>query len=98
MRTILILVLTAIALALMRLLVSDVSKAVSRAWGSRKGSQPDAGPQSAQKMGRLAKDPQTGAYVDEDAALRETIDGHTYFFESEQSRDAYVKKQGAAKT
>jgi YHS domain-containing protein len=92
MRTIIILLLVTVALAILRTLVSDVGKAVSKAMkgGSRARPREADAPQSA---GKLAKDPETGAYVDEATAVTATIGGRLYYFESEQSRERYLRRR-----
>ncbi len=93
MRPIFILLLVIIGLAMARMLVRDVSKAVGKALKSEKRKKPEAakGDEPAQ-AGRLVRDPETGAYVDESTAIRADFGGKTYFFESEKSRDAFRKK------
>ncbi len=96
MRVIIILVLITIALAMLRMLVQDVGKAVGKVWkgkGKAKPGAADAGGPGAGKTGRLVKDPETGAYVDEASAVKATVGGQVFHFESEKSRDAYVRKQ-----
>lgn len=91
MRAIVILVLIVIALAMLRMLVGDVSRAVSKAWkGGPKKVDTDPEPES---KGRLVRDPETGAYVDEKTAVRLEQDGKILFFESETSRDEFLKKR-----
>ncbi len=91
MRNIVILFLVVVAIALARMLVGDIAKAVKRTMASPEPDEgkPDPRPASS---GRLVKDPETGAYVDEAAALKVEIDGKTYYFESETSRDAFLRK------
>ena len=99
MRNIIILVLVTIALAILRMLVSDVTKAVSRSLGrGKKGGEKPAEAESARRGGRLVRDPETGAYVDEDSAVKATLGNATFFFESEQSRDAYLRKRRETKS
>lgn len=93
MRTIIILVLIVVALAMLRMLVGDVSRAASKAWkGASKKAEPEAEPQT---KGRLVRDPETGAYIDERSAVRLERDGKVYFFESEKTRDAFLAKHKA---
>ncbi|MEZ5366674.1 MAG: hypothetical protein R2748_31120 [Bryobacterales bacterium] len=89
MRNIVILVLIIVALAIVRSLVSDVSRAVSKAMKSDK---PKEEPKQA-KQGRFVRDPQTGAYVDEESAVHAEIDGKAYCFESTESRDAFLRSR-----
>jgi len=88
MRAIVILVLIVVALAMLRMLVGDVSRAASKAWkGTAKKVEPDAA-----TKGRLVRDPETGAYIDEKSAVRLEREGKVYFFESETSRDEFLRK------
>ena len=99
MRNIIILVLIIVALAIVRSLIGDVSRAVSKAMGSGKkkaDAAPASGGKPKGKTGRFVKDPHTGAYIDEDSAVRAEIDGEAYFFESAKSRDAFLKNRSKA--
>lgn len=90
MRAIVILVLIVIAIGLARMLVGDVIKAVSKTMKAPPDGPADPQPASA---GRLVKDPETGHYIDERTALKAEIKGTTYYFESADSRDAFLRKQ-----
>lgn len=90
MRVIVILVLVVVALAMLRNLVRDVGRAASKAWKSGESKTADPG---AADRGRLERDPQTGSYVDPKTALRAELDGRTFYFESEASRDRFVKSR-----
>ena len=93
MRPIVILLLVIVGLAMARMLVRDVSKAVGKAFKSEGGKKPKAAKgDETPKAGRLVRDPETGAYVDETVAVRADIGGKAYFFESEKSRDAFKRK------
>ena len=91
MRVIVILILIVIALGVLRMLVGDVIKAVSKTMKAP----PDAPtePTSGSTAGRLVKDPQTGNYIDERSAVKADVSGTTYYFESAASRDAYLRRQ-----
>ena len=95
MRIIIILVLVTIALAILRMLVNDVTSAVGKAWKKNQADSPRA--TSSAKGGKLERDPETGAYVDPATALREKVGDRVYYFESEASRDAYISKKRGAK-
>lgn len=99
MRNILIIFLTIIALALVRWLITDVVKAVKKAVSSSPRERSDGGGQATggkeAKTGRLVKDPVSGTYIDENVAVREEIDGETFFFESRRNRDEYIKRARA---
>lgn len=95
MRAIIILILITIAIALVRMLIRDVFKAVGKTMATPKSgtgnpdTSDDAGPATT---GRLVKDPETGSYFDERTALKTEINGQIYFFESADSRDAFLRK------
>jgi YHS domain-containing protein len=99
MRNLIILILIGIALAVVRWLVSDVIRSVKRAVGqpkngresgARASREPAAGSQPA---GHLVRDPVSGTYIDERLAIKQVIDGETFYFESRENRDAYLKQQ-----
>jgi YHS domain-containing protein len=93
MRAIIILILITVAIALVRMLIRDVFKAVGKSMGdSTDDSKRSADNQKQTTTGRLVKDPETGSYVDERTALKTEIKGQTYYFESTESRDAYLRK------
>lgn len=97
MRNIIILVLIIVALAIVRSLVYDVSRAVSKSMkGSEKKKAEAESEKPKGKTGRFVRDPHTGAYIDEETALRAEIDGETYFFESAKSREAFLRSRSKA--
>ena len=95
MRIIFILLLIVVAIGLLRMLVGDVIKAVGRSLKSNEEKQADGASPDGEEAGarRFVRDPESGAYIDETSALRVTIDGQDLFFESEKTRDAYLRKQ-----
>ena len=95
MRGIIFLVLTVVALAILRMLVHDVGKAAARAFKSSPSKPADEGRAANDRAtnGRFVRDPQTGAFVDEESAIKARIGEKLYYFESESSRDAYLRKQ-----
>ncbi len=95
MRVIFILILIVIAIGLLRMLVGDVVKAVGRSLRSDQSerAQAKSANPGAETSKRFVRDPNTGSYIDEASALRVTLDGQDLFFESEKSRDAYLKKR-----
>ncbi|MBI1357549.1 MAG: hypothetical protein GC160_24680 [Acidobacteria bacterium] len=95
MRGIILLVLTVIALAILRMLVNDVTRAVSRAFKGNGGQAPPQQATERASNGRFVRDPQTGAFVDEDSAIKARVGEKVFYFESESSRDAYLRKQRA---
>lgn len=91
LRNILLLLITVIGLALVRNIIREVGKVVTRSMGFKeaaKQQQAKAGPQPSR---RLVQDPHTGTYVDPDHAVRAKVGGTVHHFESEATRDAYVK-------
>ena len=102
MRNILLVILTVIALALVRWLITDVVKAVKKAVSSSPRTRSDGSDQATEgkeaKTGRLVKDPVSGTYIDENVAVREEIDGEMFFFESRRNRDEYIKRARAGQT
>ncbi len=98
MRNIVILVLIIVALAIVRSLISDVSRAVSKAMKSGKGdgaTQPEKTRRDG-KTGRFVRDPHTGAYIDEKSAVQAEIDGESFYFESAKTRDAFLRERSNA--
>lgn len=96
MRVIFILILVTIGLALLRMLVGDVirvfTKNMSRSPESGKGQTEAAADQAE----RLVRDPVSGAYMAEESALKAVIDGKLHFFESSETRDAFLKRKSRA--
>ncbi len=95
MRIIFILLLIVVAIGLLRMLVGDVVKAVNRSLksdGKKRAETP--GPSDDASARRFVRDAESGSYIDEESALRVTIDGEDLFFESEKTRDAYLNKRG----
>ena len=96
MRNILMLLIGIVGIALVRNIIREISRFVARTMG---GSA-DAAKANASKGGRvpsggkLVCDPHTGTYVDPAHAIRSTVGGKVHYFESEASRDAFVKAQG----
>src|SRR5690606_4811204 len=91
MRVIIILILIVIAIGMVRMLVGDVIKAVSKTMKSAPDAEP-VDPPSGSKSGRLVKDHETGNYIDERTALKAEVKGTTYYFESAAGRDAFLRK------
>jgi YHS domain-containing protein len=46
----------------------------------------------AKPSGHFVRDPETGTYIDQNLAVKTVIDGQTYYFESEKTRDAFLRK------
>ncbi len=84
------------ALAIVRGIVRDIARAVSRAMGGSNRKSAEAASETAESsrsgfVGKLVKDPQTGAYIDPAIAVAAEIDGETHYFESKQTRDQYLR-------
>jgi YHS domain-containing protein len=99
MRVIVMLLLAVVGLALMRGIVRDIGRAVSRAMGGSNKRTTTTTSQSAEgastgSVGNLVKDPHSGTYIDPAAAVTADIDGTTYYFESKQTRDEYQRARG----
>ena len=97
LRNLLILILITVGLALVRWLIKDVVRAVSQALGLSGNSPAEAGnresaPGSGTATGHMVRDPESGTYIDEKLAVREVVNGETLYFESRETRDAYLKK------
>ncbi len=92
-RNILLLVIGIIGLAIVRNLIREISRFVVRSMGARSASKGSGAgsPAGSPTSGRLVQDPQTGTYVDPAFAVRAEVGGTIYYFESEASRDAFVK-------
>ena len=82
-----------------RRLFVDVIGAVKNALGtpeaggdgtSPKGAQAQSGPKT--RTGHMVRDPISGTYIDELLAIKETVNGKTFYFESKENRDTYVRK------
>ena len=87
-RNILLLVVGVIVLAIVRNLLREIGRIASRAMGGAGKGSHERGSAST---GKLARDPQTGTYVDPAHAVRATVNGTVHFFESESSRDEYLR-------
>ena len=101
MRNLIILVLVIIALAMVRWLIKDVIHAVKRTLQSGSGN--EAGGQHGTRadrpetrQGHMVRDPLSGTYIDQEFAIKDTINGKIFYFESEQNRVAYRKQSSSA--
>ncbi len=93
MRSILLLVIGVIGLAIVRNLIRELSRFALRSMSARsakRGSGTDTRAGSPTR-GKLVQDPHTGTYVDPAYAVQAKVGGTTHYFESEASRDAFVK-------
>jgi len=106
-RTLILLAVITIALTLMRALLRHVINVVSKVLSdpsspsgqsSRAGFSQQANAGSGRsgrektRRGHLVRDPVSGAYIDEDLAVKETINGRTFYFESQENRDRYLRE------
>ena len=91
MRNILLLLISVIGLALLRNLVREIGRFLVRSAKGPQKATADTSKDGVRSRGRLARDPQTGTYVDPAHAVRAKVGGSVHYFESEASRDAYLK-------
>ena len=92
LRSILLILVSVIGLAILRNLVRGIGHLVARTMaGSGKKKAEGQGNPEVRSSGTLVRDPQTGTYVDPAHAVRARVGGTLHYFESESSRDAYVK-------
>jgi hypothetical protein len=98
MRNLILLVFLAIALAVVMRLLTGVIRSVAQLLGlaetgQDKGTAKTAGHKGPNGgVGHFVRDPQSGTYVDEKLAVKEVIGGQTFYFESKETRDAYLRK------
>ncbi len=94
LRNILLLVVGVIGLAIVRNLIREISRIMLRKVtadaGGPKAQQGDSA-ERASGGGKLVRDPQTGTYIDPAHAVRSKVGKTVHYFESEASRDAYLK-------
>ena len=89
LRNILLLIIGIIGLALVRNVIREIGKVITRSMGFKQaaGQQEKANAAGSRK---LVQDPHTGTYVDPSHAVRAKVGGTIHYFESEATRDAYV--------
>jgi YHS domain-containing protein len=96
MRNLFILVLVVTALMVVKSIVSQIIGAVTKGLRTetRRDSAHDKGqaPEAQRSAGHLVRDPVSGVYIDEQLAVKETINGKPMFFESKANRDSYLKQ------
>ena len=93
LRNILLLLVGVIGLAIVRNLIREISRIMLRKVKAD-ASGPTAqkgGSDSKSGGGKLVRDPQTGTYIDPAHAVRTKVGKTVHYFESEASRDAYLK-------
>jgi YHS domain-containing protein len=98
-RTLFFVLALALGLSLLMRLVISIARSVQALLGL---TNPSAGGQAASgrarepaPSGHFVRDPESGTYIDQNLAIKTVIDGQTYFFESEQTRDAFLRKAQA---
>ena len=93
MRNILILLISVIGLAILRNLIREVGRFAVRTMAGKSGQKQSDGKSRKATTSRLVRDPNTGTYVDPAHAVRAKVGDTMHYFESEASRDAYVRAQ-----
>lgn len=94
-RNILLLLVGVIGLAIVRNLIREISRVMLRSMKPNgTGARADQGESKSTSGGggRLVRDPQTGTYIDPAHAVRAKVKDTEHYFESEASRDAFVKE------
>ena len=91
MRNILLLLIGVIGLAIIRNLIREISRVAIRAMSGSKRAASSSAEDKPKTGGRLVRDPHTGTYVDPAHAVRAKVDGTVHYFESETTRDAFVR-------
>jgi YHS domain-containing protein len=96
-RTLFLILALALGLSILMRLVISIARGVQGLLGlSNKPGRASSGPaKDAAPSGHFVRDPESGTYVDQNLAIKTVINGETYFFESEQTRDAYLRKAQA---
>jgi YHS domain-containing protein len=95
-RTLFFILALALGLSVLMRLVISIARNVQSLMGisndSGKRGRRAAKSGEAAPSGHFVRDPESGTYVDQNLAVKSVIDGETYYFESEQTRDAFLKK------
>jgi YHS domain-containing protein len=99
-RTLFFILALALGLSLLMRLVISIARSVQALLGltnpSGGGGRTAAGRAAeAAPSGHFVRDPESGTYIDQNLAIKTVIEGETYFFESEQTRDAFLRKAQA---
>jgi YHS domain-containing protein len=87
----------AVGLSILMKVVVSIARSVQELLGL-KGDSPRAQPtqpagHETAPAGHFVRDPESGTYVDQKTAVSAVIDGTTYYFESRQTRDAYLRRK-----
>ncbi len=96
MRNVLLLIVGVIGLAIVRNIIREIGKVVTRSMGINQPSQRKGEKVDPPGNRKLVRDPHTGTYVDPTHAVRARVRGTIHYFESEASRDAFVKARASA--
>jgi hypothetical protein len=94
-RTLFFIVALALGLSILMRLVVSIARSVQGLFGVNSGSsRPAAGnSRQATPSGHFVRDPESGTYIDQNLAVKAVIDGETHYFESEQTRDAFLRRK-----
>ncbi len=97
-RTLFFVLALALGLSLLLRLVISIARSVQALLGLKNPSGARGRPATgeATPSGHFVRDPESGTYIDQNLAIKTVIDGQTYFFESEQTRDAFLRKAQAS--
>jgi YHS domain-containing protein len=96
-RTLFFILALALGLSVLMRLVISIARSVQGLLGLTNPSG-EGGRRASKRAGEAApsghfvRDPESGTYIDQNLAIKTVIDGQTYFFESEQTRDAFLRK------
>lgn len=91
MRNILLLIVGVIGLAILRNILREVGRFAARAMSGSSKAKGGTDGRTVRSGGKLVRDPQTGTYVDPRHAVQARVNGTQHYFESEASRDAFVR-------
>ena len=91
MRNILLLLVGVLGLAILRNLIREVSRFAVRAMSGSNAAQATSSGEKPKTSGKLVRDPHTGTYVDPMHAVRAKVNGTVHYFESEATRDAFMR-------
>jgi YHS domain-containing protein len=95
-RTLFFILALALGLSVLMRLVISIARSVQGLLGltnpSGEGRKAPRRAGEAAPSGHFVRDPESGTYIDQNLAIKTVIDGQTYFFESEQTRDAFLRK------
>ncbi len=92
LRNFLLLVIGVIGLAIVRNIIREIGRVVSRSMRSGKPADKQ-GKQEPQGTRKLVQDPHTGTYIDPAHAIRAKVGDTMHYFESEESRDAFLRSR-----